>query len=524
MQDLVDDTTPQLGGNLDGQSTFHLVNFVNGTFSGTVIVDYLEVDTGVGSSLCPDTDNYYNLGSSTKKWRDAHIEHNLYLRHNLSDGTNTLTIANAKAAYDWGDHASGGYQAQGDILDDLNTLGVNTADSEFLVGTGAGALTWENAATARTSLGLGTIATFAGDQDLQEADSPTFAGLDVKQDVDSGGIKTYGFDDRIGNYLKTGINSSGQGFIDFGECASLLNLQAGGTLVGYFTGTFFAFQDDKRFRFGSSGSDHGLLMFGTAQTNNALMLGLPGTATSSFSLIVCSNYDAAFNFAHPDQASPTIFIHSDDQTTDEWTSITHNGTDGVITTGKGNLNLEPSGVVTLGDSSQMTTSAAPTADADIANKKYVDDQIAARRAYIKIQDKKAQNTQGGTFTAGDWRTRVLNDEESDTGDNAALSSNQITLAAGTYECRITAPAYQVKNHQARLYNTTGAATLLTGTITRTEGTIMSHSVVVGRFTIAASQALEVQHYCNTTIATIGFGERANFTDEIYTVAEFWRIS
>lgn len=47
-------------------------------------------------------------------------------------------------------------QAHGDVLDDLNTLGVNSADSEFLVGTGAGALAWESGATARTSMGLGT--------------------------------------------------------------------------------------------------------------------------------------------------------------------------------------------------------------------------------------------------------------------------------------------------------------------------------------------------------------------------------
>jgi len=48
-----------------------------------------------------------------------------------------------------------GAQAQGDVLDDLNTLGVNAADSEFLVGTGAGAFAWESGATVRTSLGLG---------------------------------------------------------------------------------------------------------------------------------------------------------------------------------------------------------------------------------------------------------------------------------------------------------------------------------------------------------------------------------
>jgi len=39
--------------------------------------------------------------------------------------------------------------------------------------------------------------------------------------------------------------------------------------------------------------------------------------------------------------------------------------------------LGVTGIATLGDSSQMASSAAPTADADIANKKYVDDQDTA---------------------------------------------------------------------------------------------------------------------------------------------------
>ena len=59
------------------------------------------------------------------------------------------------------------WQRHGDVLDDINTLGQVGANGEFLVGTGAGVLAWENAATARTSLGVGT------------GDSPTLTGLTI---------------------------------------------------------------------------------------------------------------------------------------------------------------------------------------------------------------------------------------------------------------------------------------------------------------------------------------------------------
>lgn len=147
--------------------------------------------------------------------------------------------------------------------------------------------------------------------------------------------------------------------------------------------------------------------------------------------------------------------------------------------------------------------------------------------YIKVSDVKAQNTNGGTFTVGAWRTRVLNTEDSDTNNDCSLASNQITLAAGTYECLISAPAYFVNSHQIRLYNTTGAAVILTGTSETCNAVIGGHSqtrsFIVGRFTIAASQALEVQHICETTKTNDGLGAAANFTSEIYTIAEFRRV-
>jgi len=144
--------------------------------------------------------------------------------------------------------------------------------------------------------------------------------------------------------------------------------------------------------------------------------------------------------------------------------------------------------------------------------------------YSNVQDQKTQNTVGGSFTSGAWRTRNLTTIVTDTASLASLATNQITLPAGTWRCQISAPAYQVNQHQARLQNITAGTTLLTGMSSWSGGAQNTQTVapVVGRFTLAVSSVLEVQHQCNTTNATNGFGIAANFTIEVYTVAEFWR--
>lgn len=168
--------------------------------------------------------------------------------------------------------------------------------------------------------------------------------------------------------------------------------------------------------------------------------------------------------------------------------------------------------------------------ADDAGNNETDVTIAATSTpggdYICIRDEKTQNTDGGTFTSGAWRVRDLNTETADTGGDASLSSNQITLTAGSYRCRIIAPATQCGRHQAQLYNTTDAATTIIGT-SEFSGAAASTvpqtaSVIAGRFTIAGSKTFEVQHQCEVTKATVGFGVASNFTTEVYTVAEFWR--
>jgi len=149
---------------------------------------------------------------------------------------------------------------------------------------------------------------------------------------------------------------------------------------------------------------------------------------------------------------------------------------------------------------------------------------AALAQYLEYRDVKAQGTAGGTFTSGAWQTRDLNTESHDPASLGSLSSNQVTLAAGTYEFWVSAPAYTVDFHIARLYNVTDASVIAYGTTEFADaGTGMTtRSFVTGRFTIASSKAVRVEHRCTSSRTTTGYGRAANITsvEEVYTIAVF----
>lgn len=177
------------------------------------------------------------------------------------------------------------------------------------------------------------------------------------------------------------------------------------------------------------------------------------------------------------------------------------------------------------DEDNMSSDSATATASQQSIKKYVDDQVVDPREYVRLHDSKATTTAGGTFTAGAWQKRTVT-EDTDTGNNVSVSSSVIVLDAGTYECFITCPAFRVNAHQARLRNTTGGSTVLLGTNNTSDNATSSGSLAViqGRFTIAASQNLEIQHRSGTTHASNGFGVANSFGEnEIYTVAEFWKI-
>ena len=142
--------------------------------------------------------------------------------------------------------------------------------------------------------------------------------------------------------------------------------------------------------------------------------------------------------------------------------------------------------------------------------------------YVLLQDIKGINVHGGTFTNGAWRTRTLNNKTVDTANIATLSSNQVTLPAGTYQFSGSAPAYTVNRHATRLYDVTNAVVLAVGTIEKITTSNASRSHVKGRFTLTAPAAIRLEHRCESTVTTSGLGYSCTWANSVFAQLEFWK--
>jgi hypothetical protein len=164
----------------------------------------------------------------------------------------------------------------------------------------------------------------------------------------------------------------------------------------------------------------------------------------------------------------------------------------------------------------------------------------ARIPYLEIVDRKSRFSSGGTFLANAWRERDLTDvnfnEVGAVVDLAASAGDggTITLTRGVYYCEIECPAFSVNEHVARLADITvnpgdGADVLVIGTsefaLDESPARAQTRSKISGRFQITGTRVLSIQHRCSSTQAVDGFGSAAEFylTDNIYTLAKFWKI-
>lgn len=147
------------------------------------------------------------------------------------------------------------------------------------------------------------------------------------------------------------------------------------------------------------------------------------------------------------------------------------------------------------------------------------DMVNAAQGVLHVRDQQTSGTNGGGTTAGATAIRVLNTTGTNTITGASLGSNQITLPAGTYNINASAPAYKTSRHKIHLYNITDAAVEIVGTseFSITTDSTITRSMLMGQFTIPATEVFEIRHYTQQTSASIGFGTpTSNGLVEVYT--------
>ena len=185
-----------------------------------------------------------------------------------------------------------------------------------------------------------------------------------------------------------------------------------------------------------------------------------------------------------------------------------------------------SGVLSVGglDSSQITATGTASASTFLRGDNAWAAPSSLFSSYAIIADQKASGTAGGTFTTGAWRTRDLNTEITDPDGIVSIASDQFTLAAGSYLIKWTAPAYITNDHQTRLYNVTDTASVAVGgsTIAYDGYVVQNSSSGAARTVIAGSKAFSIEHRCQTTSSTHGFGHLSNFATEQYTIVEIFK--
>jgi hypothetical protein len=132
------------------------------------------------------------------------------------------------------------------------------------------------------------------------------------------------------------------------------------------------------------------------------------------------------------------------------------------------------------------------------------------------------------LTSGSWQTRVINTEVVDADGIVSLSSNQMTLGAGTYRVVARAPGWVIDANRLRIQNVTDGATLLLGQSTPAGFSASpsgSVATVAGEFTLAGSKAIEVQHRCKATKSSDGCGVACSFgVNEVYAEIQIWKIA
>jgi hypothetical protein len=125
----------------------------------------------------------------------------------------------------------------------------------------------------------------------------------------------------------------------------------------------------------------------------------------------------------------------------------------------------------------------------------------------EFNDTKGDGVPGGGFTSGSWVTRTLNTTLRNNISGCSLSSNAITVPAGTYHISASAPSYNVGTNNIRLYNVTTSSEAASGVTFNCQSAYYASGMptLVTVLTFATETTLRIEHKCEVTKTTNGLG-------------------
>lgn len=146
---------------------------------------------------------------------------------------------------------------------------------------------------------------------------------------------------------------------------------------------------------------------------------------------------------------------------------------------------------------------------------------------LTLRDEKSNGTAAQSLAEGTWNTRVLQTVPKNTIGGASLSSNQVTLAPGTYKLSGYAQIWGGAEHKLRWFNVSDTSTVIVGansfaqreTITGPDINQGDRAVIYGEFTITATKTFRLEHQNEAETASEGnaLGGRASLISSVSEV-------
>lgn len=200
-----------------------------------------------------------------------------------------------------------------------------------------------------------------------------------------------------------------------------------------------------------------------------------------------------------------------------WFAVKNSGT-GVIT-------IDPDGSETIDGSTTITLDTGQSCFVFCNGTLFRTIGIAVPNKVAHYQKQETSGTIGPSLPSGSWQTYPIDTEVSDPDSIGSLSSNQITLGAGTY----IIDAYAISSRHTgsavdavlRLRNVTDGATIAKGPKTVNSLSIPPTCSVHGILAITASKAIELQIYMSG--ANAGAGSMSTGENEVYASVMITKI-